>query len=67
MMQVQANYETVPGLLSREQAAKALGICGRNVDYLRERGQLPFIRIGRRILYAPTDLEQFIEARRVTG
>lgn len=65
MTQVQANYQTVPGLLNREQAAKALGICGRNVDYLRERGQLPSIRIGRRILYAPTDLEQFIESRRV--
>ena len=64
-MQVQAHSGIVPSLLSREQAAKALGICGRNVDYLREAGKLPFVRIGRRVLYAPADIEHFIESRKV--
>jgi len=52
-------------LLNREQAARRLNISKRKLDYLREDHLIPFIRIGRRILYAPADLEQFIEARKV--
>jgi excisionase family DNA binding protein len=54
-------------LLSREQAAKRLGISTRNLDYLREDRRLPFIQIGRRVFFAPLDLEQFIEARKVSA
>jgi excisionase family DNA binding protein len=52
-------------LLSREQAAKRLGISTRNLDYLRDAGKLPFIQISRRVVFSPIDLEQFIESRRV--
>jgi excisionase family DNA binding protein len=52
-------------LLSREQAAKRLNISTRNLDYLREAGRLPFIRIGRRVVFSPMDLEQFTEAQKV--
>jgi excisionase family DNA binding protein len=65
-MNVQADSDVSPGLLSRDQAAKALGISGRKLDYLREDRLIPFIRIGRQILYASADLEQFIEARKVS-
>jgi len=53
------------GLLSREQSAKRLEISTRNLDYLRKAGKLPFIQIGRRILFAPIDLQEFIETRRI--
>lgn len=52
-------------LLSREHAARQLGISTRNLDYLREAGRLPFIRIGRRVVFSPVDLEQFIASRKV--
>jgi len=40
-------------LLSREQAARHLGISTRNLDYLREIGRLPFVQIGRRVGFYP--------------
>jgi len=52
-------------LLSREQAARHLGISTRNLDYLRQAGRLPFIQIGRRVVFSPIDIRQFIENRRV--
>jgi excisionase family DNA binding protein len=66
-MQAQANSSNEVDLLSREQAAKRLGISARNLSYLRDAGKLPFIQIGRRILFSPLDLDQFIEARKVNG
>jgi excisionase family DNA binding protein len=56
-----------PGLLSREQAARHLGISTRNLDYLREAGRLPFVQIGRRVVFVPADLEHFVQSRRIEG
>jgi excisionase family DNA binding protein len=66
-MQAQANIGNKTDLLSREQAAKRLGISARNLVYLQEHGSLPHIRIGRRVLFSPLDLERFIESRRVNA
>jgi excisionase family DNA binding protein len=66
-MQTAANSSNESDLLSREQAAKRLGISARNLSYLRDAGKLPFIQIGRRVLFSPLDLERFIEARKVNG
>lgn len=66
-MQALANSSSESDLLSREQAANRLGISMRNLDYLREAGRLPFIQIGRRVVFSPLDLERFIEARRVAA
>jgi hypothetical protein len=52
-------------LLSREQAARHLGISTRNLDYLREAGRITFIQIGRRVVFSPLDLSQFVQAHRV--
>jgi excisionase family DNA binding protein len=52
-------------MLSRDQAARFLLISTRNLDYLRESGRLPFVRIGRRIGFIRQDLEQFVQERRV--
>jgi excisionase family DNA binding protein len=64
-MQVQATFNNEACLLSREHAARFLLISTRNLDYLREAGKLPFVRIGRRVGFLRQDLEQFVEARRV--
>jgi excisionase family DNA binding protein len=54
-------------MLNREEAARFLLISTRNLDYLREAGKLPFVRIGRRVGFLRHDLERFVEARRVAA
>lgn len=51
-------------LLTEDEAAKALQVCGRTLRKARQEGSLPFIRIGRTIRYTETDLTQFIERAR---
>jgi excisionase family DNA binding protein len=58
---------TQPALLTEGEAAEALRICTRTLRKERQAGKLPYILIGRRVLYSPSDLETFIErARTVT-
>lgn len=47
-------------LISRREAAIALGVCLRTLDYLIARGELPARRLGRRILIPRSALEQFV-------
>ena len=35
------------------------------LDYLRERGEIQYSKVGARVLFAVVDLEAFIKARRV--
>ena len=61
------NTSTVKPLLTRDQVAEYLGITVRQL--IREtapRGQLPCIRIGRRVLYDQIDLAGYVAARRVS-
>lgn len=51
-----------PGLLSRAQAAKALGIGLTKLRDLDRDGYLKPVRIGRRVLYRPEDIEEFENA-----
>jgi hypothetical protein len=46
-------------LVSRRDAAIALGISLRSLDYLLARGELPSRQIGRRKMIARTALERF--------
>jgi len=46
-------------LISRREAAIALGVCLRTLDYLIARGELAARRVGRRVLIPRTALEQF--------
>jgi excisionase family DNA binding protein len=50
-------------LLTRFEAADALGLSVRGIDRLRERGRLPGIQIlpGGRIRYRPEDVEALLE------
>ena len=51
-------------LLDAKKAAKALGVSPRTLWTLTRSGDVLHVRIGRRVLYAPGDLERFTESRR---
>lgn len=50
-------------LISRAEAAQALGICLRSLDELVSKGDLKVIRIGASVRIRPSALEDFCEAR----
>ncbi len=47
-------------LLTRFEAAQALGICERTLDTYTKDGTIPFLRIGSRVLYSVQALEEWI-------
>lgn len=54
-----------PKLLNVEQAAIALGLSESTLNQARVRGGGPaFIKVGRRCLYDPKDLNDWISSRR---
>lgn len=56
-------------LLNRKQAAEFLGISVGTLEVwaATKRYNLPYIKVGRLAKYRLSDLEQFIESRRVNG
>jgi excisionase family DNA binding protein len=56
-----------PGLWNKTQAARALGICVRTLDYKTANGQIPHVKIGRITRFIPADIEAFINAHRIGG
>ena len=54
-------------LLRPRDAAKLLAISERHLWGLTKDGQIPVVRLGRAIRYAPHDLEAFIEAAKNKG
>jgi hypothetical protein len=51
-------------LVSEKEAARLLGgLSSRTVFSLRKRG-LPFVKIGARVMFSPTDLAVWIERQR---
>ncbi len=46
-------------LIGRREAAEAMGICLRTLDYMIARGQLAARQIGRRVLIPRSELEKF--------
>jgi excisionase family DNA binding protein len=60
--------ESDPELLTPEQAAKALSISGRTLCRLTARGDLPHVRLGKRLVRYPRKaLADWIEARTCRG
>ncbi len=47
-------------LLTRFEAAQALGICERTLDTYTKDSTIPFLRIGSRVLYSVQSLEEWI-------
>ncbi len=54
-------------LLSCRETAKALGISERMLWGITKRGELACVRVGKRVLYAISDLERWIESRTERG
>jgi excisionase family DNA binding protein len=50
-------------LVSTQDAARMLGVCTRTVWGLTRDGELPCVRIGARVLYAPETLARWVAAR----
>ena len=49
-------------LLTAREAARMLSVSERTLWTLTHEGAIPAVRIGRRVLYSPADLEHFIAA-----
>lgn len=47
-------------LLSTKEAATRLGISERKLWELTNRAEVPSVRIGRRVLYDPQDLREYV-------
>lgn len=52
-------------LLTEEEAADYLRTTTRHMRTLRQRGQIAFVRITRTPMYETSDLDAFIESRKV--
>ena len=59
--------KTIRQLLSPEEVASLLGVTRATLAVWRStaRYPLPFVRVGRRVMYRPEDVEQFIQSRTV--
>lgn len=49
--------------VGRKGAARMIDVCPRTISNLNARGDLPFVKCGRRILIPVASLERFIRAR----
>jgi len=54
-------------LHNKKEAAQKLGIKCRKLDYLREAGQIPWVRIGSKVLFLDADLDRFIAQQRISA
>ncbi|HXM65125.1 MAG TPA: helix-turn-helix domain-containing protein [Candidatus Acidoferrum sp.] len=54
-------------LYSRKETAKLLGVCTLTLDRLVSRGELPARPIGRRVMFSPDALQQFVAGGRANG
>ncbi|MBD5801789.1 Helix-turn-helix domain protein [Azoarcus sp. Aa7] len=57
----------LPRLLNRDEAAAALGVRPQTLACWASNGRyaLPFVKIGRRVMYRLSDIQAFIEANLV--
>jgi excisionase family DNA binding protein len=61
------NIKLVTMLLTEAQAAKLLNLSTRTLFTLRDRGGLPFLKIGHRTMYRLADLKRWIADRMRTA
>ena len=52
--------EGKPMLISATMAAKTLGISPRSLWTLTQAGTIPFIQLGRRVMYSPSSLQNWV-------
>lgn len=51
--------------LTKAQAQTYTGLSERTLDYARERGELPFFRVGKRVLFKRSEIDAWLEKHRV--
>jgi predicted DNA-binding transcriptional regulator AlpA len=56
-----------PLLIGAKHAAPLLGISPRKLWELTNCGQVPHVKVGRRVLYSPDDLRIWINRRKIGG
>jgi predicted DNA-binding transcriptional regulator AlpA len=59
--------EDLPLLISAVQAAKELGISPRSLWTLTQAGTIPFIQLGRRVMYSPSSLQDWVARNTFIG
>ncbi len=55
----------LPPFLSKAELAELTGWSERKVDYLRERGRLPYVKVGRSVRFRTDDVEHLLDEARV--
>jgi len=50
-------------ILTKNEVAKYLQISERQIDYLRQAGELPYVKIGRSVRFRLEDVEEFLKRR----
>lgn len=55
------HIRSIEGLLTYDQVGKMLGVTGRTVWTLVDRGDLPAVRFGHSVRIDPADLRAFID------
>ena len=59
--------ENLPLLISAVQAAKELGISPRNLWTQTQSGTIPSIKLGRRVMYSPSSLQDWVARNTFIG
>ena len=59
--------ENLPLLISAVQAAKELGISPRNLWTQTQSGTIPSIKLGRRVMYSPSSLQDWVARNTIIG
>ena len=59
--------EGEPMLISALKAAKTLGISPRSLWTLTRAGTRPFIQLGRRVMYSPSSLQDWVARNTIIG
>ena len=54
----------VPMLMDTKTCAALLGMTDRALRHLRQRQQIPFVKINRRVMYEKSQIEKWIARRR---
>ncbi len=52
-------------LLNKEELLEFLRVSRRSLDRMIERREFPFIKLGRRILFKKSDIEAWIETKKI--
>ena len=65
--QQNTGVDDLPLLISATMAAKTLGISPRNLWTQTQSGTIPFIKIGRRVMYSPSSLQDWVARNTIIG